>query len=114
MSYRNQSNDNVLAAIAWGGQLFSFGIVTLIIFLISKDSPFVRRHAAMAMTGWLVWTVGGILSAILMIVLVGFVTGAVIGIWAIVICVMGIINAIGGKTYSPAVLTSLCRSIFSL
>jgi uncharacterized membrane protein len=114
MSYQNRSNDNVLAAIAWGGQLFSFGIVTLIIYLVSKDNSFVRRHAAMAMTGWLVWTVCGVLSALLMIVLVGFVTGALVGIWALVICVMGIVSAISGKTYSPAVLTGLCRSIFHL
>jgi len=49
-------------------------LVPLVVYLVHKDtSPFVRHHAAEALNFHITLTIAGVISAILMIVLIGFV-----------------------------------------
>lgn len=114
MQNNDQNNNNVLAAIAWAGQIFSGGLVTLVIYFVCADRPFVRHHAAMALSGWIVWAVCYVISAILAIVLIGFVTGAATTVWLTVVCIVGIVMALSGRTYSPPIIGQVCRKIFKV
>src|SRR3954447_12355172 len=70
---------------------FAFGLIApLVIYLVKKDeSPFTRHHAAEALNFHLTLLIAGIVSAILILVIVGilllaavFITGAVLSILA--------------------------------
>jgi uncharacterized protein len=72
----------------------------LVVFLIYKDrSPFVRRHALESLNFQLTLLIGYIISAVLMLVLIGFFTAAVIAIASIVLQIVAAVAANRGEDY---------------
>jgi len=83
-----------------GGILFYF-IAPLVIYLIYKDrDPFIRRHAAQALNFQIIAAIGFIISGILTIILIGFLTGLVVFVCWIVFPIMGGIAANKGEEYT--------------
>ena len=72
----------------------------LVVFLVFKDrSPFLRRHALEALNFWITVYIGLAISVVLMLILVGFVTFAVIGIAALVLSIIAALAANKGEEY---------------
>ena len=73
----------------------------LIVDLIKKDdgSPFVRRHATEALNAGISMMLYMIISGVLALVLIGFVTMAIVAILAIVCSIVGGIAANEGRDY---------------
>jgi uncharacterized Tic20 family protein len=83
-----------------GGILFYF-IAPLVIYLIYKDrDPFIRRHAAQALNFQIIAAIGFIVSGILTIVIIGFLTGLAVFVCWIVFPIMGAIAANKGEEYT--------------
>lgn len=82
-----------------GGGILGW-IVPLIFFLIKKDeSPFVRNQAAQALNFQLLIMIGYLVSSVLMIVIIGFLTWFVFWVAAIVFGIIGGVAANRGEWY---------------
>jgi uncharacterized Tic20 family protein len=95
--------DDLVAAIAMVVSAGTLGFVaSLVIYLVYRDRvPFVRAHAANAVNVQLTALIGLIVSGVLMIVLVGFVTYPLVVIAAVVIHVIAAMRANAGEWYDP-------------
>jgi hypothetical protein len=83
-----------------GGIFFSF-IPPLVIYLIYKDrDPFIRRHATQALNFQIIVAIAEIVSVVLMIVLIGFLTLAAVVVCAIVFPIIASIAANKGEEYT--------------
>jgi uncharacterized protein len=72
----------------------------LVVFLIYKDrSPFVRRHAVESLNFQLTLLIGYVISAVLMLVIIGFFTAAAIAIASIVLQILAAVAANRGEDY---------------
>lgn len=72
----------------------------LVLYLVFKDtSPFVRQHAAEALDFHLTQVIAGIVSAILVIVLVGFVMLLALAVFGTVMTIVAAVAAGNGKPY---------------
>ncbi len=77
-------------------------VAALVIYLVYKDrSAYVRRHAANALNVQIAVLIGAVISFVLMFVLIGFLTIAAVGIWALVIHIMGAVKANNGELWDP-------------
>lgn len=107
-------DDKTQATLMWVLSIFFPLIVPLIFYLISKEKPFVYRHAAMSLTVGIACLIGAIISGILMIILIGFLTYAAVGIYALVVCIMGAMAANKGDNYDPPLLAGLAKNMFKV
>jgi len=92
--------------VSAGAMVLSAGtlgfVASLVIYLVFRDrGPFVRAHAANAVNVQLTALIGLILSGVLMIVLVGFVTYPLVVVAAVVIHVIAAMRANAGEWYNP-------------
>jgi uncharacterized Tic20 family protein len=72
----------------------------LVVYLVFRDrGPFVRHHAAQALNFQIIVAIGILISVPLMLVLVGFVTAAIIAVAAIVFQIVAAVEANNGKWY---------------
>jgi hypothetical protein len=77
-------------------------ISSLVIYFVFRDrGPFVRAHSANAVNVQLTALIGLIISGVLMIVLVGFVTYPIIVVAAVVIHALAAMRANSGEWYDP-------------
>jgi uncharacterized Tic20 family protein len=77
-------------------------IASLVIYLVFKDrGPFVRAHAANAVNVQLTALIGLVVSGLLMLVLIGFITYPLIVVAAVVIHVIAAMRANAGEWYDP-------------
>jgi uncharacterized Tic20 family protein len=77
-------------------------VASLVIYLVYRDrGPFVRAHAANAVNVQLTALIGLIVSGVLMIVLVGFITYPLVVVAAVVIHVIAAMRANAGEWYNP-------------
>jgi uncharacterized Tic20 family protein len=75
-------------------------LVPLIIFLVKKDeSPFVRNQAAQALNFQLLILIGYLVSSVLMIVIIGFLTWFICWIAAVALGIIGGVAANRGEWY---------------
>ncbi|GIL35878.1 DUF4870 domain-containing protein [Phycicoccus sp. DTK01] len=75
---------------------------SLVIYLVYKDrGPFVRAHAANSLNIQITTAIGVVVSVILMFVLVGFVTIFLVGIYAFVMHIIGMVKANNGEWWNP-------------
>ena len=102
------------AMLCWILSILAGFIPGLIFFLIANDKPYLKRQAALALTMSIVTVVGMIVSAILMVILIGIVTYIGFAIWALVVCIMGAIATNKGENFSPKFIDKICMSIFKL
>ena len=89
--------DTVLAILAHVS-IFAFGLIgPLVLFLVVKDDPaktFTRHHALEALNFHITLAIAGVVSAILVIVLIGFLMLAVLGVAG---AVLGILAAVAAS-----------------
>ncbi len=77
-------------------------IGSLVIYLVYRDrGPFVRHHAANAVNVQLTALIGLVVSGLLMIVLIGFVTYPLVVVAAVVIHIVAALRANTGEWYDP-------------
>lgn len=92
----------LLAHLSWiAGSIVAIApLGPLVVFLVFKDrSPFLRRHALEALNFWITVYIGLAISVALMLILIGFVTFAVIGIAALVLSIIAALAANKGEEY---------------
>jgi uncharacterized Tic20 family protein len=92
--------------VAGGAMLLSAGtlgfVAALVIYLVYRDrGPFIRAHAANAVNIQLTALVGLVVSAILIIVLVGLLLYPLIVVAAVVIHGIAAVKANDGEWYDP-------------
>ena len=77
-------------------------IGSLVIYLMYRDrGPFVRQHAANSLNVQIITAILLLVSGVLMIVLVGFLTYPLVIVVATVIHVVGAVKANNGQWWSP-------------
>jgi len=79
-------------------------ILCLIPLLAAKESKFAQFHAKQGLVLFLTWVVLGILYAIPVINVVMIFVGWIIGLLILILAIMGIVNALGGKYWKMPVL----------
>lgn len=102
------------ALICWLLTIVIGFIGPIIFFVISADKPYVKRQAALALTLAIVVFAASFVSAILMVVLIGFLLLPAVAIYSLVICIQGAIAANKGEDFRPAIIDGLCTSLFKL
>jgi uncharacterized Tic20 family protein len=121
-----------LGMIAWVLSIFLHVIGPLVIYLISADKPFTRKHAATALTGsilvgipMLIVTFGRMVgeatqgSQLEYFIGSGFWATAFVVAWCAALLwfvnqVQGAIKAYHGKEFNPFFVTSIRKSIFKI
>ena len=73
-----------------------FGIPFFIVPLIMRNNEFSLYHAKQCLMVWLLFLVGSVISVPLMAICIGVILLAVVGIFDLVLLIMGIVNASGG------------------
>ncbi len=94
------SEDRTLAMILYLLSLFSSFIGPLVIWLLKKDeSEFIDYHGKECLNLSITIVILGIVSAFLTIILIGLITGAIVGVYAFVITIIAAIKAYNGEYY---------------
>lgn len=89
------------AATFFSGGTLGF-VAALVIYLVYKDrGPFVRAHAANALNVQIAVGIGLIVSALLMLILVGFIAYPIVWIVGVVLHVIGTVKAMNGEWWTP-------------
>ena len=92
----------MLAHLAWiAGSIVAIApLGPLVVFLLYKDrSAFVRRQSVEALNMWITAYIGLAVSIALMIVIIGFLTFAAIGLAALVLSIIAAMAANRGEDY---------------
>ncbi|MFN8078890.1 MAG: DUF4870 domain-containing protein [Kineosporiaceae bacterium] len=102
---------HLITLAAWVLSSGFLGFVgALVVYLIYKDrSPFVRRHAANALNVQIIVGVGLMISIPLMFILIGFLTAAVVGVFGLVVHIVGAVKANAGESWDPPLTPHLVR-----
>jgi uncharacterized Tic20 family protein len=93
------SDEKTMAILAHILALVAWFIAPLVIYLAKKDSPYVTAHAKESLNFQLTMLIGVIISAVLMIVLIGFLLLWLIGIANLVFVIIATIKASENKLY---------------
>ncbi|MEN9659577.1 MAG: hypothetical protein RL571_3042 [Pseudomonadota bacterium] len=94
-----KSDSNTIAALTWVGSIFFGFIPALIVFLLKKDDPFVLEHAKEALNWSITVMIGYAISAVLTVILVGFLGIFLLGLANVVFCIIAAITASKGEAY---------------
>ncbi len=70
------------------------GILVLIPLLAARESKFAKFHAKQGLVLLIAWVINGVITAIPMI---GWIVGPIIWLLLLILAIMGIVNALGGK-----------------
>ena len=98
----DKTNGMLCHALAFAGVVVPFGnlIGPLIWWLMKKDtSPYVDQEGRESVNFQLTATVAMVISAVLMIVLIGFLLLPIVGIGTLVLTIIGTIKATEGRGY---------------
>ena len=94
--------DTVLAILAHVS-IFAFGLIgPLVLFLVVKDDPaktFTRHHALEALNFHITLAIAGVVSAILVVVLIGFLMLLALGVAGVVLGVLAAVAASRRELY---------------
>jgi len=93
-----KSNTNLLAAITHILGIFISFIGALVVY-IAVDEKDVKKHAKNALNWQISLIIYVIISTILMLVLIGFVLIAILGILNVIFCIIAAIKASDGKVW---------------
>ncbi len=96
----SDSNERLLACLIYVTSFFTTIIGPLLIWLIKKDdSPFIDFHGKQYLNFLISYSIYGIVSAILMLILIGFLLAAIVGILFFIFTIVGAIRAYEGAYY---------------
>ncbi len=73
------------------------GIPFFLIPLIIRNNDFSLFHAKQCLMIWLVGIIGGSVSGLLMVVCIGFILAILVGIFALVLNIIGLVKAVNGE-----------------
>lgn len=94
------SDEKTLAMLAQLLGIFTGFLGPLVMYLIAKDDqPFLKHHAAESLNFQLTILIGYIISGVLTIVLIGFLTGFMVWVAALVFGIMATMAANRGEWY---------------
>jgi uncharacterized Tic20 family protein len=109
------TEDKVLAVVCHASFFFFPilvpSIILLLNLLLKKDSPFVNHHAKEALIFHLFTLIAGMVSAILTLVLIGFLLLLILGIFSLVTTIIAIIRSIEGEYYHYPVTSTLAQKL---
>lgn len=102
---------HLITLVAWVLSSGFLGFVgALVVYLLYKDrSAFVRRHAANALNVQIIVGIGLLISLPLMFVLIGFLTAAVVGVFGLVVHILGAVKANAGESWDPPLTPRFVR-----
>lgn len=98
--YEIDGTEQLLGILIWATSFVSLIVGPLLIWLIKGESPFVRDNAKMYFNLVITSVIYTAVSGILVFVLIGFVLLPIVGIWVVIMTVMGIVNSINGEVRS--------------
>jgi uncharacterized Tic20 family protein len=99
----------ILAALLLSGGTLGF-VAALVMYLVYKDrGPYIRANTANALNIQIVTVIGVLISFVLMLVLVGFVTIFLVGIYALVLHIIGMVKANNGEWWDPPLTPKFVR-----
>ncbi len=102
--------DKTMAMLSYVLGIFTGFLGPLVLWLIKKDqSKFVAFHALQALLLHAVVTIGYILSSVLIVVLVGFITGPLFGLLGLVFSILAGLAANKGEWYDIPVIGKFAR-----
>lgn len=97
------------AALALSAGTLGF-VASLVVYLIYKDrGPFVRAHAANSLNVQIMTLIYLVISAVLFLVLIGFVLYPLVIVVAIVLHVVGALRANNGEWWTPPLTPRFVR-----
>jgi uncharacterized protein len=103
-------DERLFALLIYVSSFFTVFIGPLIIWLIKRDdSPFVDYHGKEYFNFIISYTVYSIASAILMIVLIGFLTIWIVGLLAFIFTIVAAVKAYKGEVYRIPLVFRLIR-----
>jgi uncharacterized protein len=108
------SEEKTQALLCWILGLFIGIISPLIFYFISKDKPFTYVHAAQCLGVHLAALVLYVISGILCFVGIGFFLIPLVGVYVLVISILGAVAANNGQPYNPPVTADLARNMFKV
>lgn len=74
-------------------------LVPFVLYLVKRDDPFVRHHAAEALNFHLTLLLYSAISVVLLLVLIGFVLLAALGVLVVVCSVLACVAVADGRSY---------------
>ncbi|MES1227611.1 MAG: DUF4870 domain-containing protein [Armatimonadota bacterium] len=107
-------DEKTTCTVTWAASIFFPFVAPLIVFLVCPNNPWVRRQAAMCLTLHGLAVVGGIICALLALVVIGIFLAPILGIAVLVACIIGAVESSNGREFNPPFVTDICRSIFKV
>ena len=95
MDAKEVEDGKAFALLSYGLSLI--GIPFFLVPLIMRNNEFSLYHSKQCLIMWLLGAVGGTISAILMAVCVGAILVPALGIYLLVVAIMGLINSSNGE-----------------
>lgn len=93
-------DDKTTAGLIHLLNIFGLGVVSIILWVVKKDeSEFVDAHGKEFLNYFITLAIASIISSILTVILIGFLLLAVIGIYALVVGIMGAMKGFAGEPY---------------
>lgn len=115
LSERNQRNLGVLVhAVPAAALVLSAGtlgfVASLVIYLMYKDrGEYARRQSANSLNVQIVTGILLVISLVLMLVLIGFITYPLVIVWAVVLHVIGAVRSSNGESWDPPLTPRFVR-----
>lgn len=91
-------NDDVLAPLVHVLALFFWIFAPLVVFIVTEDE-FVKRNAANALNWQISYAVYVLISAFLVIFVVGILTAVLVGLMNLIFCVVAAVKAADGEAW---------------
>lgn len=88
-----------LALLLWIGTLFFGFIPALILYLVKKDDDYINDQSKEALNWSITAILGYVAGVLLMVILIGFLVIAAVGIVHLVFCIMGVIATSSGQAF---------------
>ena len=107
-------DEKTQATLMWALSFFAPVLIPLIFFLISNEKPFVKRHSAMSLALTIACAIGYMISIPLMLIFIGFLTLAAVGIYYLVVIICGAMAASKGDAYDPPLIGKFAASTFKI
>ena len=106
------TEQKLLCALAHLGTFVGIPILAPIIVLLVSSNEFVKQQAKEALGFQIFLIVGGAISALLAIVLIGFILIPIIGIIGIVFPIIAMVKIVDGVDYSYPITGNFIRNNF--
>lgn len=93
--YEVEDDTKLLGILLWGLNFFFPFIASIVIWVIKREeSDFIEDQGKLFLNFLISSAIYSLVSVILMIVLVGFILLPIVGVWAFIINIIGLVNAV--------------------